>query len=238
MIRAIGDGAEPEVEVEGLRDRRGALGATDPLLPEPAGPVGPGVNFADLADDAGLDPLVGEPGPFGGMPLVAHLRDNPRLPGGFAQRAGLAEGVGERLLDIDMLAGGDGGHGGDGVGVVRGADGTAVEMLSLLVEHDAEVFVARRLGVGLEGRLGALVIDIAQADEVRAELGEGTDVAPTHAADPDAGEVDPFARRHLPRPAEDMTRDDHEAPGRARGHRGRSRSGKKSAAAKIRGGGL
>ena len=220
VVGTLGNGAEPEIPIEGGGDRRRAGGSADPLLPEAAGPIGPGVDFADVADDAGLDPFVREPRPFGGVPLVAHLRDHARPARRLGDGAGLPEGVGEGLLDVDVLAGGDGGHGGDGVGVIGGADGAGVDVLRLLVEHLPEVLVARRLGVGVEGAAGPLVVDITQRDDIRAELGEGGDVAPSHAAGTDAGEVDALTRRHVPFPPQHMAGHDHEAPGRSRSEGG------------------
>ena len=105
------------------------------------------------------------------MPLVAHLRNDAGGAGGLSERAGLAEGVGEGLLHVDMFACPDRGHGGDGVGVIGGADGAGVDVLGLLVEHHPEILVARGLGMGVEGAAGALVVDIAKCDDIGAEFG-------------------------------------------------------------------
>ena len=80
---------------------------------------------------------------------------------------------------------------------------TASIVLGFLVEHLAKVFVAPRLGKCLERAGGALVVDVAQGDDVGAQPGDGGDVAAAHAAGADSGDVQlaRSARRIPPRPA-------------------------------------
>jgi hypothetical protein len=135
--------------------------------------------------------------------------------------------VGQRLLDIDVLAQLDGGHGDDGVVVVRHGHGHGVDAFFFL-EQPTPVAVLDRLVVhGLLLRLelaGAeelghlFVVDIAEGDDV---LGAAaSDIGVAHAADADAGDVDGVARRLLllGRP-DDVAGNDHES---GRGRAGRA----------------
>ena len=56
--------------------------------------------------------------PFGGVPLVAHLRHHAGRLRGLGQLAALVQRVRERLLAVDVLARADRRHRGDGVDVV------------------------------------------------------------------------------------------------------------------------
>ncbi len=113
------------------------------------------------------------------------------LPGGQAQLAGFPHVVGQRLLRVDVLADLDRHHGGDGVGVIGRGDGDGVDLLAHLVEHLAEV--GELSGLGVLGGFGveALLVDVADGDEVGV-LGGLLAVAVAFAADADAGEVDPL----------------------------------------------
>ena len=79
-------------------------GEFEPLLPEVAWPVGPCVDLAHLADDPILDQLHGVFNPSRGMPLNAHLRDDPMPPGRFRQAPRLGNVVRQRLLRVDVFA--------------------------------------------------------------------------------------------------------------------------------------
>ena len=93
----------------------------------------------------------------------------PACAGGLGQLAAFVERVRQRLLAVDVLAGPDRRHRGDGVDVIGRADGHGVDLLGLLVEHHAEILVAARLGKGLKRAGGALVVDVAQGDDVGAD---------------------------------------------------------------------
>ena len=110
--------------------------------------------------------------PFGGVPLVAHLRRDACRLGGLGQLAALVQRVRQRLLAVDVLAGPDRRHRGDGVDVVGRADRDGVDVLGFLVEHLAEVLVSPRLREGLERAGRAVVVDVAQGDDVGAELAD------------------------------------------------------------------
>ena len=200
MVRPEGGRAEPDVPVERRRDRRDLLGRVDALGPDR--PVRPAVDLVDVADGAVPDPFADEARAFAGVALVAHLGDDLGLLGGLGQEPGFLDGVGQGLLDIDVLAQLDGGHGDDGVVVVGGRHGDGVDAL-FLFQHPPEIPVLGRLVVhgllvGLEP-VGAeevgqhLVVDVAEGDDVlRAHAAR---VRKAHAADADAADVEGVARR-------------------------------------------
>ncbi len=169
------------------------------------------MDFAHLANEARLDPLVGEPGAFGGVPLIAHLSRDARLVGGLGQRAALVQRVRERLLAIHVLTRADRGHRGHGVNVVGRADGHGVDVVRLLVEHDAKILVAPRLGKGPIRAGGTLVVDVAQGDDVGAVAGVRGDVAATHSPRADARQVHALAGGQKTRAPQHMPRHDGKA---------------------------
>ena len=216
--------AEPDVPVERRRNR-GDLGRrVDALGPDRA--VRPAVDLEDIADSAVLDPFADQARALAGVTLVAHLGDDLGLLGGLGQEAGFLDRVGQGLLNVDMLAQLDGGHGDDGVVVVWRRHGDSIDHL-FLFQHPAEIavlgrLVVHRLFVGLEtvrpdepGH--ALVVDVAEGDDV---LGaDAARVREAHAADADTGDVDRVARRlFLLGGPDDVAGDDHQA-GRGRRRR-------------------
>ena len=88
-----------------------------------------------------------------------------------------------------------------GMNVIGGTDRDRVDVLRCLVEHLAEVLVPPRLGERLVGAGGALVVHVAQGDDVGAEPGEGGDVAAPHAPGADARQVDALTRGDEARPS-------------------------------------
>ncbi len=139
---ARGRAAQPEVPVDagGHGARRGRGGHAGILV---AGVRVPAVHGEDLADAAGLDQLHGGPVFLGGVDLVAHLGADLRLGGLQAQLAGFPDGVREGLLAIDVFAETHGGHGGQGMHMVRRRDGDGVEAVTELGEHLPPVGVMR-----------------------------------------------------------------------------------------------
>ena len=138
------------------------------MLPEAARPVRPDVHFAHRTQNAGPDPFVREPGSFRGVALIAHLRGDAGHMGGLGYRATFMERAGERFLAVNVFACTDRCHGRDRMDVVWSAHRYGVDMLRLLVQHLAEVFVSacpRKCSVGAGG---ALVVDVAQGDYIDA----------------------------------------------------------------------
>src|SRR6266513_1594369 len=111
--------------------------------------------------------------------------------------------------------------------MVRSSDDNAVDVL-LLVEHFAEVRVARRLvelalqrdAVGvvlpvlfellLDFLLGEGKIDVGEGNEIFG-LGELKRVLGAHATESDDGEVDGIARRLISYASQNVSRNDHHA---------------------------
>ena len=106
-------------------------------LPAP-GPADPDVGLGHRADGAGLDQLDDAAVVVVGVDLGAHLGGDLGLGGGLADDPGLADVVGQRLLAVDVLAELQGRQGGEGVGVLGGADDDGVEVVGV-VEDLAEV---------------------------------------------------------------------------------------------------
>ena len=101
--------------------------------------------------------------------------------------------------------------------VIRRADGDGIDGAGFFLQHDAEVFVAMRLGKGLKRAGGAHVVNIAECDDVGPQACHGRDVASSHAAGADSRNVYSLARRDESRAAQDMAGYDHEAQSRAAG---------------------
>ena len=214
MIRPFPDRPEPEVPIQGPGDRRRLLRPADPLFPEEARPIGPGVDFPNLADDPGLDPFVREPRPFRRVPLIPHLGDDPGGLRRLGQLPGLEDRVREGLLGVDVFPGLDRRHRRDGMDVVRRADRHRVDVPGFRVDHLAEILVTPRLRVGVERSGAALFVHVAEGHDVGAELREPGDIAPSHPAGADPRHVQPLAGRDVAGPAEHMARHDQEGRGR------------------------
>jgi hypothetical protein len=105
----------------------------------------------------------------------------------------------------------EGGHGGDGVGVVGGGDEHGVDLFVEAVEHHAEVAEEGGVGEAFAGGSGLALVHIAESDEKGAVACEALDVAPRHVAAADGGEADGFAGRRLPALGDEPTRHDREA---------------------------
>ena len=224
VVGPLVDRPEPEVPVERRGDRRASpLGRPIPCFQSRPGAVGPDVDLAHLADDAGLDPLVGQPGALGGVPLVAHLGHDA---------GGLARPWSARGIRAACASAASGSRRacprGSPPSRRRRGCGRACRPSRRRCSSPpcrssrGNPCTARALGNGLERAGGALVVDVAEGDDVRAVLGVGGDVAAPHAAGADPRDVHPLARRDVTRPAQHVARDDREAQRRAAG-RGQER---------------
>jgi hypothetical protein len=89
--------------------------------------------------------------------------------------------------------------------MVRYGNHDRVDVL-LLVEHLAEVRPLLRLGILLKDAPGVLLIHIAQGNDILAAALVEVPLAPP--ADPDAGDIELLARRHIPRPTQHLPRHD------------------------------
>ena len=68
-------------------------------------------------------------------------------------------------------------------------DRDGIDVVGFLIEHHAEVFVPARLGKGLERPGRALVVDVAERDDVGTQSAHGRNVAAAHSAGANAREV-------------------------------------------------
>jgi hypothetical protein len=150
------------------------------------------VRLAHGADESGGDPLGDQPDAFAGIALVAHLGDHLVLAGGLGEAARLEDGMGDRLLDVHVLAGPHAVHRDVRMGVVGRRHDDAVD-LRMRLEHLAVVGVGLRLGEELDGVGATAEIQIAQGDDVL--LGALADVAATDASEADHRHVHLLVRR-------------------------------------------
>ena len=146
------------------------------------------------------------------MSLVAHLRDDARLPGQRHQQVDLAERLRDRLLHIDVLAVPHRMDSDGKVRVIRRGDDRGVEGRARLVEHLPEIAEEGHGGKQLARllRVRPVQIDVAErghADEVR--RGEGLDQVVAAIADADNAEAKrPVGGRKAGRLAECRAGDD------------------------------
>src|SRR5882672_3645739 len=132
------------IPFEAFRRNGKRLWPRNTLRPEAERAVSPNMDFADLADGAGLDVFDGETGFVGRVTLVAHLRGDLGFFGLLRELAGFSDGPGKRLLYIDVLAKLHCGERDRRVHVIGSGDDDSVDVL-LLFEHLSIVFVALRL---------------------------------------------------------------------------------------------
>ncbi|MEY3812274.1 MAG: hypothetical protein RL495_221 [Verrucomicrobiota bacterium] len=115
------------------------------------------MDFAHLADESSGNPFGDLTDAFAGMTLVTHLGDDFIFMGRFGEDARLEDGMGDRLLDVDVLSAAHAFHRDVGVRMVGGGDDHGIDVL-LLVEHLTEV--------GKEGSLRELLDRTAAAAEI------------------------------------------------------------------------
>ena len=93
----------------------------------PHGAVGPDMEFFDIAQNTRVNQFNGFAQAAFGCALIAHLGAEFFLFGQFAKNAGFFHGVGERLLNINMLAHAHCHGSGRGVGVVGSGNDDGVD---------------------------------------------------------------------------------------------------------------
>ena len=99
------------------------------------------MDFADGADGTGPDHFAKLADVVARMPLIAHLGDHFVFARGQREGAGLADGVGQRLLAINVFPHLNGMGSNEGMHVVRGGDRDCVDIFFLLFEHLAPILV-------------------------------------------------------------------------------------------------
>ena len=200
----------------------GLIGDTlDPLRPN--GPVRPNVKFFRRANDAGLNDFNSTAQSAAGAALIAHLGGELFLGGEAAHFAGFPDGLGERLLAIDMFAHLEGRHGGQTVHMIWRGDRHRVNRFAHLLEHLAPIAISLGVvGAALFGgavlELGIFLvecvrIDIAQGDDVAAESKHAGRIAVPFSADANAGDVDALVG---PLPAQEVRSAHHRRAGEKR----------------------
>ena len=144
------------------------------------------MHFTDFADQSGGDPLGHLTDAFAGVALIAHLGHDIVLMGGLGEDARFEDGMGDRLLHVDVLAAAHAFHRDVGVRMVGRSDDDGVDVL-LLVEHLAEIGVEGGLGLLLDRAAATAEIQVAERDDVL--FGGIADVARADAAEADRGHV-------------------------------------------------
>ncbi len=140
------------------------------------------MRFRHVADLPGPYDLGGHAVGLVRKALVAHLRSDLVFGRGVEQQPCFPGRARQWLFDVDMLAALHAGERDGGVHEVRHADRTGVDVLALLVEHDAEVFVFGGLLVALQVCAGAGFVHVAQRYDVFRARG----IVQVHAALPAA----------------------------------------------------
>ena len=137
IVRPHLRGPHKEIPVQGLGHLHSASRFHEPL--RPYGTVCPAVDLVNISDYSGPDPFGKLAAIVERVSLVAHLGRDLVFLCQFSQEPGLVNRVGERLLDIYMLAESHrmGGH--DGMCVVRSGYDNGVYILAHLVKHDSPV---------------------------------------------------------------------------------------------------
>ena len=170
QLRAVGvrgPRGQPLVPVQpGRQGLAGRVAVDRPAVP-PSLRVHERVDARHVPDDAGLGPRLELEVVVARVALVAHLRDHAGLRGHGHQQVDLAERVGERLLDVDVLAARHRVHRRREVAVIRRADETASIAGAGLLEHRAEVAESRDVRVEAPdlGRVRALEVHVAEGHE-------------------------------------------------------------------------
>ena len=123
--------------------------------------------------------------------LVAHLGGEFVFAGEIAHDAGFPDGLGERLLAVDVLAHAHCHDARHAMDVVRSRDRHRVDLLVHFLEHDAEILEFRRGGKVRGHLVERAVIHIAQGNDIQPAGRVFLPVTAALAAHADAAEADP-----------------------------------------------
>ena len=150
IVRHEGRGTDEEVPVQPVGHRRcdGWRRARDALRPVAVRAVRPDVHLADRPEHAARDHFLDLARAVRRMALVAHLRHDLRVRGGFLHRARFHHRVRQRLLHINMLLRLHCTQRNHGVHVIGRRDHDGIDVL-LLVEHLTIVRILHGLRVRL-----------------------------------------------------------------------------------------
>ncbi len=168
MVRARLGGPEPQVPVQRIRDLRGICGPRQPggKAISTLRPIGPGVNFTNLADCTVPDPFAAPADRFRRVTLIPHLCGNIVFACCLGKFARFVERMGQRFLAKHVFAALDSRHGGDIVGVVRGSNDDGIDLFSHFLEHHAEIAIEFRVRVSASSTAGICPIDVTKSNNV------------------------------------------------------------------------
>src|ERR1700757_3674483 len=105
------------------------------------------MDFADVSDFAVPDHFGALASAFVRIALVPHLCGDFAFLGSLLQRSTFPDGMGQRLLHIDMLAMLHGEDGGRSMHMIGDTNDYRVDVAALLLDHFAEIFEPRNVGV-------------------------------------------------------------------------------------------
>ena len=153
-----------------------------------------GLDERDLAEPAGVDDLLAQHPVIPAALLRAGLHDLLRRFDGLDHLRAFGDGVRDRLLDVDVLAGGDGVERDGLVPVIGRADHHRVDLA--IVEDAAVVGHLRGRGPGdLGGLQQARLVDVADRHHlVAGQLLQQAHQAAGAAAGADHADADPIVR--------------------------------------------
>ena len=186
--------AQPQVPIERARDGRCLGSGRRKVGLSAINAAGPGMQFLDLADLAGPEDLTRGLGALVVPALVAHLGGHFVLHRRVRQQLRFPSRSGQGLLAIDVLAVLHGEQRNGRVHVIGGGDHHRIDVLALRLEHLAIVFVLPGVGVLREAVGRALLVHVAQRNDVLGGGGAHQNRGTAH-ADPDRRDIQLLVRR-------------------------------------------
>ena len=173
--------AEPEIPVH-MRGHFGTRSRSEAFVAFVTGDGDPGIHFFDFANRAFFDQAGAEAVFEVRVDLISHLGHDLGLRSFQTHLPRFPDGVGERLLAIDVLAQAHGINGHLCVHVVGNADVHGIKLVAQLGEHLAEVSEVRYAGMLGIDLVEAGAVDVAEADVLHVRMTTNVlDVAESHA---------------------------------------------------------
>ena len=195
MIGPSGRHAQPEIPIQAARNGRSLSWAIHALRPPPGRAIGPDVQFRDVSEHAGANDLDARPGGVRRHALRTHLRRQLFFSGKTRHATCLVDAPGEGLLAIHVFAQLHGRQANGSVHMVGDAHDHGVDLRVHRVEHPAVIAESLCPGEASEGVCCALVIHVAERDDVF--VGQLVEVRSALTAATDDGQIQPFVRAWL-----------------------------------------
>ena len=164
LVGSVRCRAEPHVPIEVCGDRVFTGGSVDSLGPDRA--IAPDVDFANIADDAGLNDFDSAAQAVFGAALVAHLSYHLVFAGELAEGSRFVHRMCERLLAIDVFAHLDCQRGSGRVDVIGRRNDDGIDRLAHFFIHFAEVTIELGFWVLFELAGAMIFIRVAEGDDV------------------------------------------------------------------------